>query len=444
MASTDPKSRILIADDEAFVRQSISELLKSEGYETIEANDGRECLEVLAREKVDIMLLDVNMPNMNGMEAFRTATGEQYNVDTIMISGSGSVKTAVEAIKIGAYDFLEKPFSFDHLLSLVNALVEKRGRVKKLVEMKQKGTTIGKYRIQSEISRGGFAIVYRAVQADLQRSVALKILHPHLLDTRSFTKRFYREAQITASLSHPNIVQIYDYGQQEEQFFLAMELVEGDSLERFIIEANQLPIPVLILIAIKICKALEYAHKKGVLHRDIKPQNVLIARDGMIKLADFGLARCMDSDAENLTRSDLLAGTPQFISPELIEGKELTYASDIFSLGTLLYVCATLRVPFPGTTLATIMHNILHHKAVDPRKINSQISRELGRLIMKCLNKKTVGRFETVHDVRIALESCVQRKEIVNSDQLLEEYFTMYYSKNRGKPSDETDMILKL
>jgi serine/threonine protein kinase len=414
---------VLIADDETIVRQSISEVLRAEGYKTIEAKDGRECLDVLAREAVDILLLDIHMPNLNGMETLSAVSRGNFKVDTIMISGNGTVQNAVEAIKFGANDFIEKPFSFDHLINLVKSIADKRIRSQKLHDLKQHANTVGKYIIRKEISRGGSAIVYHGLQPDLNRPVAIKILHPHLMDVGTFSKRFYREAQITASLSHPNIVQIFDYGEHENNFYLAMEFIEGCSLEHYLSEERRLPLNLCVLIGITICRALEYAHKNGVLHRDIKPQNVMISSVGVVKLADFGLARCLDADDEALTRSDLLAGTPQFMSPEQVEGQELSFASDIFSLGTLLYALTTLRVPFPGTTLASIANNILNFKAVDPRKFNPRISREQSHIITKCLNKKVSGRYQTVHNVRLALESSIQPRDILNADQLLEHYF---------------------
>jgi serine/threonine protein kinase/CheY-like chemotaxis protein len=427
MEQIDTKFRVLIADDELMVRQSISDLLQSAGYQTFEAEDGNECLDILSHEDVDILLLDVQMPNLDGMETFRKVIGADYLVDTIMMSGRGTVKTAVEAIKYGAYDFLEKPFSFDKLLALVNAVAARRQRSRALESKPVKDQLVGKFLIQHEVSRGGSAIVYRAMQIDLQRPVALKVLHPHFTDTSSFTKRFFREAQITASLSHPNIVQTFDYGQQDEKFFLAMEFVEGHSLEQHLTGKTELPLTVCVLIGITICKALEYAHKKGVLHRDIKPQNVLISREGAIKLADFGLARFLDMESEPLTRPDALAGTPQFMAPEQIEGKEPGFASDIFSLGTLLYVLSTLKLPFPGTSVATIIHNILHYKVIEPRKLNSKIGKEFNRVICKCLNKKVANRFQTAREVRLALEDCVSKKDILHSEQVLEEYFSQYY-----------------
>jgi serine/threonine-protein kinase len=261
------------------------------------------------------------------------------------------------------------------------------------------------------------------VRTDLDRTVALKILHPHLIGTDEFRERFFHEAKITASLSHPHIVQLFDYGRDGDRHFLAMEFVEGPSLEHFLNAKKPPPPAAGLLVFIDICKALAHAHGRGVVHRDLKPQNLLFSRTGAVKLADFGLARVIDGSMQRLTAPDHIAGTPQFISPEQIRGGEGDAASDIFSLGTLLYLFATARLPFTGSNVAEIVHRIVGGTYEPPIKVNASISGRLSDVIATCLQLEPKDRFKSVDDLRESLTACIDEKDLDNRDVLVEKHF---------------------
>jgi serine/threonine protein kinase len=401
------KITILIVDDEPFIRKSVRELLEDEGYTVTEAGNSSGAMKILEDREIDIVLMDIQMPGTDGMETLKTMAQKHPGVDTIMISGHGNIETAVEALKFGANDFLEKPFSSVKLKEAVGAVVKKREQLKNLERMKKHGTAIGKYIINKEIASGATAALYRTTQQGINKTVALKILHPHLTASGSFAKRFQREAIMTAQLSHPNIVQIFDYGREGNLFYIAMEYIEGHSLEKHCEEDNRLSLADCSAAGIKICRALEHAHAKGVIHRDIKPQNVLMADDGTIKLVDFGLARSLDPEMSIITQPEKAIGTPQYMSPEQIEGKEIGPASDIFSLGTLLYLITTLHFPFPGPNLASIFYAIIEGKYQHPFVHNKNIGLEMDRIIIKCLQRVPEERYASAAELRNDLERTV-------------------------------------
>jgi serine/threonine protein kinase len=358
------------------------------------------------------------------MEAFRRICREKYHVDVIMISGHGNIEMAVEAIKQGAYDFLEKPFTLAKLKNVVKSVLDRQRQSRHLDDLHEKYRTIGKYHIIGKISSGGTATVYRAVQTDLKRTVALKVLHTHLTENDEFHERFFREAKITASLSHPNIVQIFDYGREGNNHYLAMEYIQGSSLDRFITSKKPLPLPIGLHVMIDICRALEHAHDHDVVHRDLKPQNILISRDAAVKLADFGMARMLDGSMGEITAPNHIAGTPQFLSPEQIHGGSVGPASDIFSLGILLYLLVTGRLPFTGANIAEVLHRINIGSFDKPRMLNPDLNDQLNAAILTCLQNKAEKRYGKVADVRKILVSCLDAKDKVNREKLMADYFS--------------------
>jgi DNA-binding response OmpR family regulator len=431
--SSNSSIKILIVDDEPLIRQITSEVLKDDGHAVFEADSSEECLKVLSAEKVDIVLLDIQLPGQSGMDTLKQLITENYHAEVIMISGHGTIETAVQAIKYGASDFLEKPFSMARLKAALAVAIEKRKKTLQVEQIKGDGKLIGKYQVQEEIASGGTATVYRAIQQDLQRAVALKILHPHLTKEDTFTERFFREAKMMASLSHPHIIQVFDYGSQDGLYFLAMELVDGHSLDSYINAKNQLPLSVCAAVGIKIAKALEHAHGKSIVHRDIKPQNVLVSKEGVVKLVDFGLARCLYEEGRNLTRTDQLAGTPQFMSPEQIAGERPGPSTDIFSLGIVLYVITTLQFPFFGSNLGAIVKHIVEGSYVSPQALNPKIPDDFKKIISKCLETRIKDRYQSAAEISSDLERCLaafdqkNKKRMMSIDGILEEYF----SKNR-------------
>ena len=421
---TPTAARVLVVDDEPCIRTTVREVMRDEGYDVTEASSSEQCLEILASGNIDVVLLDIKLPGMDGMEAFRRICQEEYRVDVIMISGHGTIETAVEAIKYGAYDFLEKPFTMAKLKNTVKSVLDRRKQARHLEAAGENSKVVGKYRVVGKISSGGTATVYRAVQTDLDRTVALKVLHSHLTEADDFHERFFREAKITASLNHPGIVQVFDYGRDGSSHFLAMEYIEGSSLDRYLTGKRHLPQEIGLLIMADVCRALAHAHKRGVVHRDLKPQNILLSRDGRVKLADFGLARLLDGSMQHLTAPNHIAGTPQFLSPEQTKCGEVGPASDIFSLGTLLYLLSTGSLPFTGPNIPAVVYKVSQCTYEDPAVRNPGMDRGLRSTIMTCLQKDPAARFATVEELRREICACIDEKTLMNTEAVAQEYFS--------------------
>jgi serine/threonine-protein kinase len=256
------------------------------------------------------------------------------------------------------------------------------------------------YEIISELGAGGMATVYKAVQRSLNRPVAIKELKKAYHTDGRIAQRFEREARLAASFQHENIVHIYDYLAQPDHA-IVMEYVDGTTLAWIIEETGALPTDVGVMIALQVANALEYAHARGLIHRDIKPGNIMVKRNGEVKLMDFGIARIREM--ESLTLPGTLMGTPSYMSPEQVLGQPLDVRSDIFSFGIVLYEMFTGIKPFPDEEADSSSSKILKGKFLSPRSIYSDIPRSLQRIIKKCLKTKPHKRYGSMQELARAL-----------------------------------------
>ncbi len=257
------------------------------------------------------------------------------------------------------------------------------------------GANVGPYRILEQLGQGGMATVYKAYHAALDRYVALKVLHPAFLEDPNFQARFRREARVVAKLDHPNIVPIYDFAEHENRPYLVMKFIEGETLKARL-SRGSLSLAEVVRIIEAVGAALAYAHTRGVLHRDVKPSNVLLARDGGIYLADFGLARIAQAGESTLT-SDMIMGTPQYISPEQAMGKkDLDEGTDIYSFGVMLYELIVGQVPFTADTPFSIIHDHIYSPLPLPRSINPNVPEPVERVLLKALAKNRDDRFPDI------------------------------------------------
>ncbi|MCJ7498662.1 serine/threonine protein kinase [bacterium] len=268
---------------------------------------------------------------------------------------------------------------------------------------------LGKYLVLGEIGRGGMAVVYRARQESLDRIVAIKELDlSRSSQDPKALERFQQEARASASLVHPSIITVHDFWERSQKAYIAMEFVEGLELKEALGILGPVGPVTATRIGLSLCHALSYAHEKGIIHRDIKPGNVMLSTQGSVKLADFGIA--LVSGSADLTTTGQIIGTPSYMSPEQIRGEPLGPASEVFSLGAVLYEMVTGAKPFTGPSDVAVTHAIVHKRPVRIRKLSPKTPRRLVRVIMKCLRKKPLRRYATMDELAEALGSSLPRR----------------------------------
>jgi eukaryotic-like serine/threonine-protein kinase len=255
------------------------------------------------------------------------------------------------------------------------------------------GRQLGRYQIEEPIGRGGMARVYKALDTSLRRLVALKVLAPQLSIDPEFIQRFEREAVTAANLRHPSIVTVYDVGEHDGLHYIAMELVRGLSLHVIVRQRGALGLSFATGILTPLCQALDYAHSKGAVHRDIKPHNVLIDLDGRVLLTDFGIAQVSEPGEERLTRTGMFMGTPEYISPEQARGEPVDGCSDLYSLGIVAYEVLTGRVPFAGATPQLIVAHA-NNLPPPPSLIDPSLPKALDAVLDKALAKQPRDRYQ--------------------------------------------------
>jgi eukaryotic-like serine/threonine-protein kinase len=260
---------------------------------------------------------------------------------------------------------------------------------------------LGKYEVLGELGHGAMGVVYRARDPIINRLVALKTITTGVAEDPNLLHRFYREAQSAGGLQHPNIVTIYDMGEAGELPYIAMELVEGENLEQVIARRAPLPISLKLVYAMQACRAFDYAHKRGIIHRDIKPGNVMINRDGVVKVVDFGIARVMEASR---TQTGMLIGTFAYMSPEQYHGEHADERSDIWSFGVLMYELLAYERPFTGPTPASLMHSICNQEPLALNQVLPDCPPELEIVVSRVLRKVPGDRYQSMEDLLLELD----------------------------------------
>jgi len=265
-----------------------------------------------------------------------------------------------------------------------------------------RGTTFAnRYEIIEELGKGGMGKVYRVEDTELKQEIALKLIKPEISADKKTIERFRNELKIARNIRHKNVCGMYDLGEKEGAYFITMEYIRGEDLKNLIRKIGQLSAGQAITITKQVCDGLSEAHRLDVVHRDLKPQNIMIDTNGDARIMDFGIARSLE--AKGITGAGVMIGTPEYMSPEQVEGKDVDQRSDIYSLGIILYEMATGRVPFEGDTPFTV--GVKHKSEIpkDPKELNTQIPEDLNSVIMRCLEKDKEKRYQNVEEVRSEL-----------------------------------------
>ena len=267
-------------------------------------------------------------------------------------------------------------------------------------------SNLGRYEVLGELGQGAMGVVYKAKDPLIDRVVAIKTINLSLAmdEKEEYEGRFYQEARAAGRLNHPNIVTIYDVGKSGDVAYIAMELLEGRELRDIMNDGALLPVDQVLSIVAQVAQGLAYAHEHEIVHRDVKPSNIMVIRDGHVKITDFGIARMASSSVR--TQTGMVLGSPKYMSPEQVMGKSIDQRSDIFSLGVMLYEMLTGKAPFDGENVNAIMYQTLNAVVAPPNTVNPAIPEMVNFILAKALAKKAEDRYQNAKDFAVDLRTC--------------------------------------
>ncbi len=433
-----PAPTVMFVDDDMALLQGLMRRLRKEPFELRTATSAEEALGILSRAPIDLVVSDMNMPGMTGMEFLARVAREHPDCIRIMLTGRPTLDVAMGAINSGeVYRFLTKPYDAGALAALIRDALKNRGarlrtngRRKPHAQAIAPGThhvspgeaadapravlpkdffarlvepgckmRIQQYEINGVIGRGSMGIVLRAHDSGLARDVALKVMAPEWADSPVAHQRFAQEARFAAAIRHEHVVTIFAVTQFSGLPFLVMEYVPGTSLQDRLHSGAAFAVDEITRIGRQIALGLAAAHDLRLIHRDIKPANILLEHATQsVRITDFGLARAIDCDL-NLSQQGVLLGTPLFMSPEQIDGQPLTPATDLFSLGSILYTLCAGGYPFPPTSLSKLLRSIAEDSPAPLRSRNSLVPAWLASLIEQLMAKDPADRIRSAAEL---------------------------------------------
>src|SRR2546425_358543 len=342
--------------------------------------------------------------------ATRQVQEGDYGVE-IAVNSRDEIGILSQAFKGLVEDLKEKAALVEYMMAAGSAATQPIASVPTAVravggdQLRPGATFAGRYEVKEIVGAGGMGVVYRAFDRELQEPVAIKTLKPEAMaGGTAALERFKQEIRLARRIAHRNVVRTYDLGEQNGMYYLTMEYVEGTSLKQLIVTRGRLPVAVTLTVGKQLCRALEVAHAEGVIHRDIKPQNIVVEPSGFLKVMDFGIARLANPpQGKGLTEAGTSIGTPDYMSPEQLSGAELDPRSDLYAAGVVLFECLTGRVPFEAETTWALVAKHLEEEPPDPRRFNADVPPALAAVIMKAMAKNPADRYATASDMHDAL-----------------------------------------
>ncbi len=405
------QKRILVVDDDDALRKLFRKILTSNGYSVVEAPDGKVGLFEFNRQHVDAVIADIYMPFTSGIELLTAIKSSTRYVPVIMVTGKPSVDTAVKCMKIGAADYLSKPLSVATIVETVSKVLrpahDTTGYLKEPVDYIHKKFPVG-YRIIDKLGDGGMGVVYlvKRIAPVAAGKFALKIYKPEIFNTKvaaKVRKRFLYEVDAASSVDHPNVVTIHEFGLGVGAManYIIMEYVRGVTLYEMIEEFEPGDYSRKARLLRDAAMALAAIHRAGICHRDIKPRNLLISQDDVLKVADFGIAKLPGA---HITSRFKAVGTPNYMAPEVFKGANDDPRSDFFSLGITAYELLFGVHPFPGHSVAELSEAIRTRDPSPPIDMDQNISSPLGRIVNKMLEKDPERRYQNGDELSQDLE----------------------------------------
>ncbi len=408
--------KVLVADDDALWRTLLDQNIRRWGYEVVTAEDGQQVWKILQEKTAPrIAILDWQMPGLDGVEICRRIR-RSLNlpfVYTIILTSRGTREDMVAGLESGADDYLVKPVDMAILRSRLMAAV-------RIVQAVPPPRQIPGYQLLGRLGAGAMATVYKARQLSLDRVVAVKVLPKKFCRMPEFVERFYAEGRAAAKLNHPNIVAALDVGRCRDTHYFVMEYVEGHTVYERIVKEGPYAETDALAIGIQIATALDHAHHAGLIHRDVKPKNILITTAGVAKLADMGLARAVSDREAAEVEAGRAFGTPYYISPEQIRADgNIDHRADIYGLGATLYHMVTGKPPFEGPDVATILRKHLREPLVPPDHVNPELTNGMSEIIELCLAKNPAKRYATTADLIEDLQAVADGRPPAQAHRLL-------------------------
>jgi len=398
------QARILAVDDEESLLLMLDSWLSERGYDVVTAASGSEAIRAARTARPDLILLDILLPGVDGRDVCRVLKQDPATsyIPIIILSALGSQADVVRGLEIGADDYVTKPFSLQILTARIDAHLRRSGVEKAGPE--EEAEVVPGYKLTDMLGKGSMGTVYRATQKALDRAVAVKILHKRLARDAEYVGLFFREAKLAAQLSHPNVVGAIDAGQFRGIFYFVMEYVEGESAGRVLERLGRVSVDKALLIGAQIARALEHAGGRGLIHRDVKPDNILLDLHGTAKLADLGLARAALSPDPG-GRDGRIVGTPDYISPEQVAVSDtVDTRADVYSLGASLYHMMVGRPPFSSDRVLDLL--AMHARGVRPwaGETAPWVSDDVSRALMTAMATEPSDRFQSPGEMAGVLE----------------------------------------
>jgi serine/threonine protein kinase/CheY-like chemotaxis protein len=402
----------LVIDDEETVRELVTLLLRQADCEVITAAEGVEGIRRLEESSPDFVILDVQMPGLDGWQTLKGIRARS-DVPVVMLTAEATEQDKVRGLVGGADDYVTKPLAPAEFVARIQALLRRTERLHSSPprspgdgddDVLPPGTEFGSYVIDDVVGRGGMSMVYRATHSALGRTVALKVMSEKLASDRVSRERFMGEWRIAAGLHHPNILPVHDAGEVGGVLFLAMDLIEGGDLGHLIARDGALSPPVAVRILEQVAAALDAAHATGLVHRDVKPGNVLLDGDQAF-LTDFGLSKLVKTNGTRLTAPGRMVGTAEYLSPEQIRGEQVTSRTDVYALGCVIFETLTASSPFDAESDFVLMYAHLERAVPRLTERRPALPPALDAVVEKAMAKQADDRFESAGETVTALKA---------------------------------------
>jgi len=424
--------RVLLVDDQDELRRLFERALVKAGHEVVAASNGREAIELAGQSRFDVVISDVRMPDVGGVELLERLQAEDPGLPVLLVTGSPDLDTAMKAVKFGAFEYLVKPVSFDSLRASAARAIERRrthDQADQVLAHYRSGERVrasqgagadrvtwtgellgGRFRVGRLLGAGGMGAVYEATRQDLgQMRVAVKVLHATLAADETLLARFRREAETVGAINHPNIVRILDFQAQEgEPAFLVMELLDGVSLRQELVRQQLFSQARTVFIASQILAALAAVHRAQVIHRDIKPENIVLTSisglSDIVKVLDFGVAKVLNAaPGDTLTQAGTVLGTPTYMAPEHARGATIDIRSDLYSVGAIMYEALAGRAPFAGDNYNALLFAIQQGTPTPLDDLRPDVDPELVSVVTRAMATDANLRFQTAEEMAQAL-----------------------------------------